>query len=130
MVDDEFLSKTYLRNHEHIATWIYKRWETPKDFFERGFCFCLVKRDKEIVSWAMSDWSTENYILMGCTTDENHREQGYATIVISAAAEYCMSKSIDLRWFCAVNNIASRETAETVGFEKIREQEIIIGEFD
>jgi predicted acetyltransferase len=129
-LDEDFISKTHLINHEHITSWVYKRWKTPEDFIKRGFCFCLVKGDEEIVSWAMSDWSTDNYILMGCTTDENHREKGYATIVTSAAAEYYMSKNIDLRWFCAAQNFASRETAETVGFEKIREKEIIIGEFD
>ena len=128
-VNGEFLAKTYLKNHSNITNWIYQRWKNEQDFFERGFCFCLVKNDKKIVSWAMSDWSTQNYIIMGIETDENYREQGFAAIVTYAAAEYCRSKMIDLRWFCSGQNIGSWKTAEKVGFQKIKEQKIIIGEF-
>ena len=129
-VDKEFLAKTDLKNHSSIASWIYKRWKDEQDFFKRGFCFCLVKDGKEIVSWAMSDWSTENYIIMGIDTDENYREQGFAAIVTSAAAEYCKTKEIDLRWFCTAQNIGSWKTAEKVGFQKIKAQTIIIGGFN
>jgi RimJ/RimL family protein N-acetyltransferase len=128
-VDEKFLTKSHLKNHSSITSWIYKRWKGNVDFFQRGFCFCLVKDDEEIVSWAMSDWSTQNYIIMGIETDENYRKQGFATIVTAAAAEYCISKNIDLRWFCNAQNIGSWKTAEKVGFRKIREQTIIIGEF-
>ena len=127
-VDEEFLVKIYLKNHTSITNWIYQRWKNDQDFFERGFCFCLVKEDREIVSWAMSDWSTQNYIIMGIETDENYREQGFAVIVTSAAAEYCKSKERDLRWFCSAQNVGSWKTAEKVGFQKIKEQKIIIGE--
>lgn len=129
-VDEEFLGKKYLKNHSSISSWIYQRWKNEQDFFERGFCFCLVKEDKEIVSWAMSDWSTQNYIIMGIETDENYREKGFAAIVTSAAAEYCKSKGRDLRWFCSAQNIGSWKTAEKVGFQKLKEQRIIIGEFN
>ena len=129
-VDEEFLSRTYLKNHEKITNWIYQRWKTPLDYFNRGFCFCLIKEDKEIVSRARADWSTENYILMHIITDESYLRQGYATIVTAAAAEYCKQKDIDLRWFCVSDNIASWKTAEKVGFQKIGEQRIIIGEFN
>jgi len=127
--NESFLSKTYLKNHESITNWIYERWKNTRDFFQRGICFCLIKENKEIVSWCMSDWSTEDYILLGITTDENYRGQGYASIVAAAAAEYCIKKHKDVRWFCAAQNIASWKTAEKVGFRKIREQRIIIGEF-
>ena len=128
-VDEEFLSKTHLKNHSSITSWIYKRWKSTEDFFERGFCFCLVEEDKEIASWAMSDWSTQNYVIMGINTDEKYRKRGFATIVTAASAEYCKSKNIDLRWFCNSQNIGSWKTAEKVGFRKIKEQIIIIGEF-
>jgi RimJ/RimL family protein N-acetyltransferase len=128
-VDEEFLMKTYLKNHSSITSWIFRRWKNNEDFFKRGFCFCLIKEDKEIVSWAMSDWSTENYIVMGINTDENYQRRGFASIVTAAAAEYCKSKDIDLRWFCSSQNIGSWKTAEKIGFQKIKEQTIIIGEF-
>lgn len=129
-VDEEFLTKTHLKNHSSITSWIYKRWKNTTDFFERGFCFCLIKEDKEIVSWAMTDWSTENYRIMGIETDENYRQRGFAAIVTAVAAEYAESKNLDLRWFCSAQNIGSWKTAEKVGFYKTNEQTIIIGEFE
>jgi len=126
-VDEEFLSKTHLKNHEKVTSWITKRWKSPAEFLKHGFCFYLLK-DDEIVSRARSDWSTENYILMHIITDEAHRKQGHATTLTAAAAEYCKQKNIDLRWFCNPQNIASWKTAEKIGFQKIREQKVIIGE--
>ena len=128
-VDEEFLSKTHLKNHEKVTNWITKRWKSPEDFLKRGFCFYLLK-DDEIISRARSDWSTENYILMHIITDEAYRKHGHATILTAAAAEYCKQKNIDLRWFCDAQNIASWKTAEKIGFHKFREQRIIIGEID
>ena len=126
-VDEDFLSKTYLKNHDRVINWIAKRWRSPADFLKRGFCFYLLK-DNEIVSRARSDWSTENYILMHIITDEAHRKQGHATTLTAAAAEYCKKENRDLRWFCDAQNIASWKTAEKIGFQKIREQRILVGE--
>ena len=126
-VDEEFLTKTHLKNQKKVTSWIYKRWKSPADFLKRGFCFYLLK-EEEIVSRARSDWSTENYILMHIITEEEHRKQGHATILTAAVSEYCKQKNIDLRWFCNAQNIASWKTAEKIGFQKIREQRIIVGQ--
>ena len=127
-VDEEFFSKSYLVNYSNIANWITQRWKNTADFLKRAFCFYIVKDSKEIVSFAMTDWATENYIIMGIDTDEKYRKQGFASIVSAAAAEYCISRDIDLRWFCSSENIGSWKTAEKVGFKKIVEQTIIMGE--
>jgi len=127
-VDEEFLTRTYLKNHSSVAYVLKNRWRSKEDFFDRSFIFCLVKDDKDIASFVMGDWSTENYRVIGIETDESYRKQGLATIVTAAAAEYCINRNLDLRWFCSAQNIGSWKTAEKVGFRKIREQTILMGE--
>jgi len=128
-VDSYFLKQDNLKNHNHIANWINRSWKSLDDFLNRGFCFYITFNDSEIVSWAISDWATEDKIEMGITTMEGYRQKGLATLVTAAAADYCTKEKNELRWFCATHNIPSWKTAEKVGFIKFKEYFILCGDF-
>ncbi len=129
-VDKDFLHQNHLGNFSIIEEWIENCWRSTEEFLSRGFAFCLLKDDKEIISWGICDWATENRAEMGVGTSENYRRQGFATLVTSAAAEYCLEKEIELGWHCSEHNVASWKTAEKVGFEKERDYISALGCFD
>ncbi|NPD90120.1 MAG: GNAT family N-acetyltransferase [Asgard group archaeon] len=129
-VDKKFLQKINLIKFEEVDGWISTRWRSIEDFLSRGFGFCLVKDDKEIISWGMADWVTENQAEMGIGTSEEYRRQGFATLVTSATAEYCQKNQIKLGWHCSEHNDASWKTAEKVGFVKEREYTAALRYFD
>ena len=129
-LNEEFLERKDLTNFNEITDYIKRSWRSKEDFIKRGFGFCLVKNEKIITSWCISDWVTENKSEIGVGTDEDFRKKGYATLVVKATIEHCLEKDIKLGWHCSSHNIASQRTAEKVGFNLEKEYEIVLGSFD
>ncbi len=129
-VDSNFLKRDSLENFKEVTNWIKESWKSTEDFLARGFGFCLVKDDLEIVSYGMADWATEDKIEMGIGTISSYRRKGFATLVVSAAIEYCIENKLELGWHCSEHNDASWKTAEKAGLKKIQNYTAAVGCFD
>ena len=63
----------------------------------------------------------DNEIEVGIATREEYQKRGFASIVGSATAEYCLVNYKSVGWHCTDINIGSQKTAEKIGYEKVRE---------
>ena len=126
-VDLSLLKKRHLLNYDWLMEEIEENWKP----FEKGLQeirgFYLVRNNEEIVAWCTTEYLTDaNEIEVGIATKEAYQRKGFAFIVGSATAEYCIPKYKSVGWHCASTNIGSFKTAEKIGYEK-KEEYIQIG---
>ncbi|MFW9820718.1 MAG: GNAT family N-acetyltransferase [Candidatus Thorarchaeota archaeon] len=121
-IDLSLLSKDYLKNYGWLIEEIKENWVPFEEGLKEKRGFYLVKENSEIVSWCTTEYLTEdNCIEVGIATREEYQGRGFASIVGSATAEYCLSKYKSLGWHCLATNIGSYKTAEKIGYERVRE---------
>lgn len=125
---DADLLATERKNRDGIVEWILEEWKSVDDFFERGFGFCLVHEDDDVVvSWSLSDYVSGDRCEMGIETDWNYRRQGLGTMTAAATAAYALAQGFDTTgWHCWHNNVGSIGVAGKVGFEKTADYDIYI----
>jgi RimJ/RimL family protein N-acetyltransferase len=125
-VDGMLLSNTQLRNVDSLRRQAVSNFGSIDGFLANGFGFCL-KNGSEIVCWCMSDCVSGDSCEVGIRTDKDYRRQGFATITVSAAVEYCLGVGINqIGWHCWSSNLASAAAAIKVGFEEVMEHRAFI----
>ncbi|WP_106767708.1 GNAT family N-acetyltransferase [Paenibacillus faecalis] len=130
-VNLELLIRTDLKNLDFILDEIHSNHMTADNFNERGFGYCILTNDNEIVSWCLTDYVIGNKCEFGIETDEDHQQKGLATAVAAACVQLARSKGIKcIGWDCFDINIGSWKTAEKVGFKLFKTYEPWFGWFN
>lgn len=116
------------KNRDGVVEWIFEEWKSVDDFMERGFGFCLVHDDQDVVvSWSLSDYVSGDRCEMGIVTDWDYRRQGLGTLTAAATAAYALAQGFTTTgWHCWHNNVGSIGVAGKVGFEKAADYDIYI----
>lgn len=99
-------------------------WKDIDKFFERGKGYCIV-HDNHIAAWAFSAAISSKEIDIGIETDKDYRNRGLAAIVANRMIQYAVEEGKAPVWACHYQNIASKRTAEKIGFVKTAECSII-----
>ncbi|MHA2472221.1 MAG: GNAT family N-acetyltransferase, partial [Promethearchaeota archaeon] len=121
-VDLTLLEKDYLKNYDWLIEEIEENWLPFKEGLKENRGFYLVREDEEIVAWCTTEYLTDdNEIEVGIATREEYQNKGFALIVGSATAEYCLTKYKSVGWHCTADNIGSYKTAEKIGYQKVTE---------
>ncbi|MHA2260575.1 MAG: GNAT family N-acetyltransferase [Promethearchaeota archaeon] len=126
-IDLTLMEKEHLKNDEMFNWLFYSGLRIHWFPFEEGLKdirgFLLVKEDKEIVSFCIIGFLTEDNDIevFGIGTKEGYRRRGFASIVGAATAEYCLPKYKSIRYICTSTNVGSYKTAEKIGYERIGE---------
>ncbi len=114
-VDISLLRQNQFENSERVLKWA-EDWGDDEKFKKYGTGY-LIRNDKTIVSWSLSDCSFEKTIVIGIHTDERYRKNGFGRIVVSAAIKDCFAKGYEkIDWLCVDSNKGSRAIAEKSGF--------------
>jgi len=87
--------------------------DSPEDFIERGFGFCILDGD-EIVSVATTFAICDKGIEIQINTREKHQGKGLATVVAARLLVYSMEHNLDPNWDAA--NERSVGLAEKLGY--------------
>lgn len=126
-VDAGFLAAER-KNQDNVVEWIMDEWKSLDDFIHRGFGFCLVHEDEDVVaSWSLLDYVQGDRCEMGIETDWNYRRQGLGSLTAAATAAYALGQGFStIGWHCWHNNVGSIGVAGNVGFEKAAEYGIYI----
>ncbi|MBQ3936771.1 MAG: GNAT family N-acetyltransferase [Ruminococcus sp.] len=95
-------------------------WESDESFLQKGKGFCAMYEDTP-AAWAFSAAVSDREIDIGVETLEGFRGKGLAAAVAGKMAAYVLSIGKKSVWACHSENIASRKTAEKIGFEKVGE---------
>jgi len=101
---------------------IEENWIPFEEGLKENRGFYLVRDDEEIVCWCTTEYLTDNNeIEVGIATREEYKRRGFALLVGSATAEYCLSKYKSVGWHCTTTNIGSYKTAEKIGYKRVKE---------
>lgn len=121
-VDLTLLGKDYLKNYDWLIEEIKENWMPFEEGLKQNRGFYLVRENSEIVCWCTTEYLTDdNEIEIGIATREEYQRRGFASIVGSATAEYCLRQYKSVGWHCTTTNIGSYKTAEKIGYERVRE---------
>ncbi len=116
-VNMPFLKEGSLENAEIILEALTENWGDEDNFKKHGTGY-LIRNDKVIVSWVLTDCSFENTVAIGIHTDKRYRENGFGKITVAATIRDCFSmgyRKID--WLCVDSNKGSIAIAEKLGFK-------------
>lgn len=114
-VDVSLLRQNIFENSERVLKWA-EDWGDDEKFRKHGTGY-LIRNDKTIVSWSLTDCSFEKKIAIGIHTDERYRKNGFGKITASATVKDCFAMGYEkIDWLCVDSNKGSRAIAEKLGF--------------
>ncbi|MFW9827247.1 MAG: GNAT family N-acetyltransferase [Candidatus Thorarchaeota archaeon] len=121
-VDLTLIGKDYLKNYDLLMEEIKENWMPFEEGLKENRGFYLVRENSEIVCWCTTEYLTDdNEIEVGIATREEYQRRGFASIVGSATAEYCLRKYKSVGWHCTTTNIGSYKTAEKIGYKRVKD---------
>ena len=93
-------------------------WKDAEHFCNHGIGFSLLY-DNKLASTAYSAYIHDNYLELGIETVEEYRGKGLAQYACFALIDYCLQNNFEPVWSCRLENIASCQLAQKLGFEPI-----------
>lgn len=91
-------------------------WRSAKHFYKSGVGFSLIF-DNKVASTAYSAFIFDNKLEIGIETMEDSRRSGFAAAVSAALIDYCLENDFEPVWACKLENTASYQLAQKLGFE-------------
>lgn len=114
--DISFLRENPFENSKRVIEWA-ENWGDDEKFKKYGTGY-LIRNDKVIVSWSLSDCCFKNTIAIGIHTDERYRKNGFGKIAVAATIRDCFNKGYEkIDWLCVDSNKGSIAIAEKLGFK-------------
>jgi len=90
-------------------------WASIEEFIKYGKGYCIL-HGENIASCAFSAAVGGGRIDIGIETNERYQGRGLAKIVANKMIDYAYEVGAQPVWGCAIENVASRKTAEGIGF--------------
>jgi len=90
-------------------------WNDADQFCEKGIGFSVIM-DGVPASTAYSAFVFPDKLEIGIETDANYRGKGLAMYSCSALIDYCIEKNLEPIWACKLENTASYQLAQKLGF--------------
>jgi GNAT superfamily N-acetyltransferase len=84
-------------------------------FLRHGFGFSLCRNDK-VLAEGYAPLLGQSTMEIGVKTAEEHRGQGFATLVSAYVIEECLRRDWTVAWSCELDNPASAVIARKLGF--------------
>lgn len=91
-------------------------WDNATEFAKSGVGFSLFDEGK-LATTAFSAFIFEGILELGMETFPEYRGKGLAQLVCSALIDYCMDHNYEPVWSCRLENVASYNLAQKLGFE-------------
>jgi len=93
-------------------------WKSAEHFEESGIGYSLI-RDGQLASTAYSAFIHGNQLELGIETVTGFKGKSLAAICCSALIDYCIANKFEPVWSCRLENIASYQLAQKLGFEPV-----------
>ncbi len=91
-------------------------WDNVDDFSRRAVAFSVLDGDK-VASTAFSAFVVDKQLEIGIETSDSYRGKGYAVYTCMALIDYCLEHDYEPIWACRLENTASYQLAQKLGFE-------------
>jgi len=122
----EKINESHIQNCLEFDKQYYDEyWDSVSNFIQNGFGFC-VTGNNQIISEAVSIFKSVDYAEVDIITDSNYRGKGLASIVAVQFIEHCRSHNIQPRWDCDINNNASIQLGNKLGFNNPKKYRIYV----
>lgn len=97
-----------------------------EEFLAKGFGFATI-HDGGFACWCMSEYNLGDRCEVGIETAPEYRRRGLATLVASAMFRHAAGVGIRrVGWHCWADNLASVETAERLGLNRVAEYTALV----
>lgn len=123
-IDATLLNDPSLSNLDKVTQWIELSWPSADLFLQKGVGYCVVE-ENTIASWCLSAFATDHQLEFALMTDGAFRSKGYAKVAASACMKYCINNEKQPLWNCDADNIASISVAESIGFKKTLDYDVL-----
>jgi len=123
-VDLELMNQLSLEvysNPEFLIARILESWVNYDQFFNNSLAFIAVK-EKMIAGVIVGTAIYEKVLAIDIETHQDHRKKGVAKTLTQHFVNACIQKEHIPQWNCVDSNIASRNTAESLGFQLIKKK--------
>ncbi|MSU00901.1 GNAT family N-acetyltransferase [Tissierella pigra] len=125
-VDYEFLKKLesgLFENKDFLAERLLESWGTYDNFLNKSIGYVAVNQN-EIVAVILGTARFKNIIPIDIETENSHRKKGLAFALACYFVNECIDNGVIAQWDCMDSNIASRKTAERVGFQFFKKNKV------
>ena len=125
-VDNEFLEKLesgLSNNKDLLVERLLESWGTYDNFLNKSIGYVAMKQN-EIVAVILGTARFKNVISIDVETEDHHRKKGLAFTLSCYFVNECADKGVIVQWDCMDSNIASRKTAEKVGFQLFKQNRV------
>ena len=109
------------KNPGFVTTRILESWESYDQFLNNSLAFIAVK-EKMIAGVIVGTAIYEKVLAIDIETHQDHRKKGVAKTLTQHFVNACIQKERIPQWNCVDSNIASRNTAESLGFQLIKKK--------
>ena len=115
-IDRSFLANKRYRKPDHLEQWIRHNWSSYPSYLRTGFGMATICGN-EVAAWSVADCISDGNCEIGIHTASGWRRKGMGAFTAGGALKYAFSRDMKtVGWHCHEENIASRRTAEKVGF--------------
>jgi hypothetical protein len=125
-VDYECLKKLesgLFENKDFLLERLLESWGTYDNFLNKSIGYVAVNQNR-IVAVILGTARFKNIIPIDIETENSHRKKGLALALTRYFVNECIDKGVVVQWDCMDSNIASRKTAERVGFQLFRKNKV------
>lgn len=127
-IDKKLLKNTELKNIDNVLSELKWMWSSLDKYYENGFGKAAIVCD-EIVCWCTAEYVSKDMCGIGIETVREYRQKGIGTTTTADFIKHCLKEGKTPYWGCNASNLASVKLAEKLGFDKVFEDEAMLGRF-
>ncbi len=108
-------------NPEFLKKRILESWNSYEEFLDSSLAFIAIK-EKTIVGVILGTAVFDKVVAIDIETHADHRKKGIAMTLTQYFINECIQRKLIPQWNCVDSNIASRKTAESLGFKLLKKK--------
>ncbi|NHJ86698.1 MAG: GNAT family N-acetyltransferase [Asgard group archaeon] len=123
-IDKNLLEQDDLTYFNEVKDWVIGCFNDFETYLKHGYGFCAIYDEKDIASICLANFVSEpkSRCEIGILTNEEYRKKGLGKILTAQTVDYYLKRDFkSIEWHTRATNIPSIRTAESIGFELVRE---------
>jgi GNAT superfamily N-acetyltransferase len=127
-ITERFGDLSALSGFSDVVAEIESGWPSVREFQHRGFGY-VAHTASTIACWCTAEYRSARHCGTGIETQPGYRRRGLATLTASAFVAECVRRGLVAYWDAWATNLPSIAVAERVGFERVADYAICVGDF-
>ncbi len=123
-INSEFIEKLkvgYYENPEFLSERLLESWGTYDQFLSKSLAYAATL-ESSIIAVIVGTARYKNVITVDIEVNKDHRKKGLASTLTQHFVNESVERGLVVQWDCVDSNIASKRTAEKIGFNLIKKK--------